>query len=104
MMAKPWLLTDNQPEAPGRTVENERKSEGWNSWREVKVIAEDRVGWKTRVAALCASWRGEIYVLSKYSIQSEYDLKIFSAYLKGVSNHRIMAFFFLKYLFSFQKY
>ena len=43
-----------------RTVENERKSEGWNSWREVKVIAEDRVGWKTRVAALCASWRGEI--------------------------------------------
>ena len=39
---------------------NERKSEGWNSWREVKVIAEDRVGWKTRVAALCASWRGEI--------------------------------------------
>ncbi|XP_068738899.1 craniofacial development protein 2-like [Montipora capricornis] len=43
-----------------RTVENERKSEGWNSWREVKVIAEDRVGCKTRVAALCASWRGEI--------------------------------------------
>ena len=43
-----------------RTVENERKSEGWNSWREVKVIAEDRVGWKTRVAAVCASWRGEI--------------------------------------------
>ena len=30
--------------------------------------------------------------------------KIFSAYLKGLSNYRRVAFFFLKYLFSFQRY
>ena len=30
--------------------------------------------------------------------------KIFSAYLKGLSKYRKMAFFFLKYLFSFQRY
>ena len=30
--------------------------------------------------------------------------KFFSAYLKGLSKYRRMAFFFLKYLFSFQRY
>ena len=32
---------------------------------------------------------------------SAYDMKIFSAYLKGLLKYRRMAFFFLKYLFSF---
>jgi len=31
-------------------------------------------------------------------------MKIFSAYLKGLLKYRRMAFFFLKYLFSFQRY
>ena len=30
--------------------------------------------------------------------------KIFSAFLKGLSKYRRMAFFFLKYLFSFERY
>ena len=39
-----------------RTVEKERKKAGWSGWNEVRVIAQDRAGWKSTVAALCASW------------------------------------------------
>ena len=38
------------------------------------------------------------------TISLSYDIKIFSAYLKGLSKYRRMAFFFLKYLFSFKRY
>nr|KAG5694275.1 hypothetical protein BaRGS_031993 [Batillaria attramentaria] len=42
-----------------RTAEQERKSAGWTSWANARRTAEDRTAWRLRVAALCASWRGE---------------------------------------------
>ena len=42
-----------------RTVERECRQERWTSWAEARNAAKDRTGWKTKVAALCASWRGE---------------------------------------------
>ena len=42
-----------------RTVERECRQERWTSWAEARTAAKDRAGWKTKVAALCASWRGE---------------------------------------------
>ena len=33
---------------------------GWvGRWAEAKGAAQDRAGWRARVAALCASWHGE---------------------------------------------
>ena len=42
-----------------RTVERECRQERWTSWAEARTAANDGAGWKTKVAALCASWRGE---------------------------------------------
>ena len=42
-----------------RTVEGECRQERWTSWVEARTVAKDRAGWKTKVAALCALWRGE---------------------------------------------
>ena len=42
-----------------RTVERECRQERWTSWAEARTAAKDRAGWKTKVAALCALWRGE---------------------------------------------
>ena len=35
------------------------RQEGWTSWAEARTAAKGRAGWKTKVAALCALWRGE---------------------------------------------
>ena len=53
------------------------------------------------MAKLFHSWRVNFFFPS---IKVHMTWKFFSAYLKGLSKYRIMAFFFLKYLFSFQRY
>jgi len=37
------------------TVEKERSKAGWQSWREVRTVAQDRNRWRAHVEALCAN-------------------------------------------------
>ena len=41
-----------------RTVEDEMKAEG-KTWNELRWLAQDRVGWRRLVGALCSSWSEE---------------------------------------------
>ena len=39
-----------------RTVEKERNSAGWTTWSQARTTAIDRVEWRLRFEALCATW------------------------------------------------
>jgi hypothetical protein len=38
-----------------KTVEKERREDGWGSWDEVRAVAADRERWRSYVKALCAT-------------------------------------------------
>ena len=40
-------------------VEKESRQERWTSWAKVRGAAQDRAGWREKVTAVSASWRGE---------------------------------------------
>lgn len=60
MVAKKWQPEDRCPAGWPKTTwrrhRGKRRREGWNSWNAVQGLAAERTDWKTRAAALCASW------------------------------------------------
>ncbi len=56
---KPSRLIQDHLEKDSGKGEKTEELEGWNSWDAVRGPAAARTSWKTRVAALCASWRRE---------------------------------------------